>query len=127
MPAPVLYRQKLARATIDRLFGEAGNVWVVHYSCESIHDRVGGRSPRITSIAVRRLDSGQTLSFSIHLIAEETGQLPAEIEEEYDGLERKMLNSFYEHVRQHRNMKYLHWSMRDTTFGFVAIEHRYRV
>jgi len=39
--------------------------WVIHYSCESFYDRPNGASPRITSIAVRKLDSGQTLSFSI--------------------------------------------------------------
>lgn len=43
---------------IDRLFADAANVWVIHYSCESFYDRTDGRSPGITSIAVRKLDAG---------------------------------------------------------------------
>lgn len=94
MTAPNLKRQKEARATLGRVFSDAANVWVVHYSCESFYDRVEGRSPRITSIALRNLDSAQTVSFSIHQAAERR-QLPfAEIEAHYDELERQMLDAF---------------------------------
>lgn len=41
------------------------HVVVVHYSCESFYDRPDGSTPRVTSIAVRNLGSGQTESFSI--------------------------------------------------------------
>lgn len=102
-------------------------MWVTHYSCESFYDRTDGRSPRITSIAVRKLESGQTVSFSIHQIAELDGIDLAGITEHYDSLERKMLDAFFVHVGGHRGMKYLHWNMRDINYGFAAIEHRYRV
>jgi hypothetical protein len=97
---------------------------LIHYSCESFYDRADGSSPRVTSIAVRHLDTRQTHSFSIHLMAEREH---SEIERDYDGLERKMLDEFYEYVRTHPDCYWLHWNMRDVNYGFQAIDHRYRV
>ena len=109
------------------MFATAPHVWIAHYSCESFYDRPQGRSPRITSIALRRLDNAQTVSFSIHRVAERAGVQFAEIEANYDGLERHMLDAFFDHVRHHRGFTYAHWNMRDINYGFAAIEHRYRV
>jgi hypothetical protein len=125
MTGPNPNRQKVARTILDSI--DAANSWVIHYSCESFYDRPEGRSPRITSIAVRKLDTAQTLSFSIHQIAEEKKLPFAEIEDHYDTLEHEMLGRFYAHVGAHRGMKYVHWNMRDINYGFAAIEHRYRV
>ena len=127
LSAPDPKRQKASRKIIDRLFEDAANVWVTHYSCESFYDRTDGRSPRITSIAVRKLDSGQTVSFSIHQVAELDGIDLADITAHYDALEKKMLDAFFAHIGGHRGMKFLHWNMRDINYGFAAIEHRYRV
>ena len=73
MSGPDPRKQKVSRGVIDRLFADAANVWVIHYSCESFYERTDGRSPRITSIAIRKLDAGQTVSFSIHQVAEVDG------------------------------------------------------
>ena len=127
MTAPDRAKQKASSAKLDSAFADAANTWVIHYSCESFYNRPNGASPRITSIAVRRLDSGQTLSFSIHQVAEEKGVPFDQIEAHYDDLERKMLDAFFQHVGSHRSMKYLHWNMRDINYGFAAIEHRHRV
>lgn len=127
MTAPDPRKQKVGRAKLDSLFADAANTWVIHYSCESFYDQPNGASPRITSIALRRLDSGQTLSFSIHQVAEEHGIAFDLIEAHYDELEQQMLNAFYQHVGSHKGMKYLHWNMRDINYGFAALEHRYRV
>jgi type IV secretory pathway VirB10-like protein len=90
--------------------------------------RPSGRTvARITSIATRRLSSGQTISFSIHQVAERERVPFAEIEQHYDRLERQMLDEFYEHVGAHRGMDYLHWNMRDINYGFAALEQRHRV
>ncbi|WKE48875.1 hypothetical protein [Gluconobacter oxydans] len=125
--APNPKRQKEARQRLDSLFSDRSNVWVIHYSCESFYDRPNGASPRITSLAVRSLDSAQTHSFSIHQVAERL-QVPfAEIEARYDELERQMLDAYYQHLGAHRGMKYLHWNMRDINYGFAAIDHRYQV
>jgi hypothetical protein len=127
MTAPTPAKQKIARAKLDSVFADAANTWVVHYSCESFYDRPNGASPRSTTIALRRLDSGQTLSFSIHQVAEERGIPFDQIEAHYDSLERQMLDAFYQHVGSHKGMKYLHWNMRDINYGFAALEHRQRV
>lgn len=119
-------KQKSAREKIDRLFETAAHTLVVHYSCESFYDRPDGTSPRVTSIAVRNLQTGQTASFSIHQIAERNGQMDA-IEGHYDDLEREMLEEYFAFVEHHANHSWLHWNMRDINFGFAALEHRYRV
>ena len=127
MSGPDPRKQKVSRGVIDRLFADAANVWVIHYSCESFYERTDGRSPRITSIAIRKLDAGQTVSFSIHQVAEVDGIDLSGIAAQYDTLERKMLDAYFAHIGSHRGMKYLHWNMRDINYGFAAIEHRYRV
>lgn len=127
MSAPNIYRQKKARSTLDQLFNDSSNVWVTHYSCESFYDTTEGASARITSIALRRLHSAQTISFSIHQKAEIEGVEPDQITNHYDNLEKKMLDDYFEHISNHRGMHYLHWNMRDINYGFAAIEHRYRV
>lgn len=38
-----------------------------------------------------------------------------------------MLQEFYRHLMKYQQMKYLHWNMRDSNYGFQAIEHRFRV
>jgi hypothetical protein len=120
-------RQKAARSVLDALFESAENTLVIHYSCESFYDRQTSTSPRITSIAVRRLHSGQTDSFSIHQVAERNGRDPQDIESIYDQLEKQMLKEFFEFVDHHQTQRWLHWNMRDINYGFPALEHRCRV
>ena len=122
-----LRRRKNILAKIGKISERAEHTLVIHYSCESFYDRGDGRSPRITSIAVRNLASGQTNSFSIHQIAEENNVVLDKISDQYDDLERKMLDSFFDFVRVHSSFTWLHWNMRDVNYGFSAIEHRYRV
>ena len=103
------------------------NAHIVHYSCEDFDERVDGSSPRITSLAIRNVDTERTRSFSIHQLAERHGVALGDIASHYDKLEKLMLDEFYEFVRNHQNDRWVHWNMRDTKFGFPAIEHRYRV
>ena len=120
-------KQKNARSTLDEVFTDASNVSVIHYSCESFYNPPGGRSPRITSIALRKLGSAQTVSFSIHKVAEIKGIPLSDISDYYDCLEKEMLREFYHYLQSFQQMKYLHWNMRDSNYGFQAIEHRFRV
>lgn len=104
-----------------------GPALVIHYSCESFYDYSKPASRRVTSIAVRRGDSSQTKSFSLHLAAEKLGLLD-DIAANLDCCERHMLDEFYIFVRDHhRAYTWLHWNMRDSNYGFEAIAHRYRV
>jgi hypothetical protein len=127
MTAPNPTRQRSGWETIDELERDSENVSVIHYSCESFYDRPNGASPRITSIAVRNLKTGQTISFSIHQMAEREGVAFDQIEQSYDDLEHKMLKAFYDLVGSHQGRKYLHWNMRDANYGFAAIDHRFKV
>ncbi|MFC3175883.1 hypothetical protein [Undibacterium amnicola] len=109
---------------MDELFKHAEHTVVVHYSCENFYDRgENPRSPRTTYIAVRNLDSGQTKSFSIHLIAEQRGLLDS-IEQHYDDLEREMLLTFFDAVKERQHCLWMHWNMRDANYGFEALENR---
>jgi hypothetical protein len=100
---------------------------VIHYSCESFFDRPDGATPRITSIAVRSFASGQTESFSIHKVAELRRIAVPDISEQYDLLEREMLDEFSSYMQKNIHCVWVHWNMRDINYGFQAIEHRHRV
>jgi len=119
-------RRKAAKR-LSALFSHPEHVLVAHYSCESFYDRTDGRTPRITSIAVRNLASAQTHSFSIHKVAELRHVPLPDISANYDQLEKAMLDEFFEFIKTHQNYTWLHWNMRDINYGFQAIEHRYRV
>jgi hypothetical protein len=121
--------QKRTKAlnTVSELMTHPETVVVIHYSCQSFYDRPDGSSPRITSIAVRNLATGQTASFSIHQLAERQKVSRDELGHNYDQLEKLMLDEFYEYVHGHSTHKWLHWNMRDINYGFQAIAHRYRV
>ncbi len=119
---------RLARKRIAEAADKRDNLITIHYSCESFYDRPNGESPRITSIAVRRIESAQTVSFSIHQLAEGDKKLSIQdIKDNYDSLEKKMLKEFYEYVAKNSKAIWVHWNMRDTTYGFPALAHRYKV
>lgn len=122
-----LQHRKKALETVSELMAKPEMVVVIHYSCESFYDRTDGSSPRITSIAVRNLATGQTTSFSIHQMAERKKVSHDEIEQNYDRLEKLMLDGFYEYAHSRTSHKWLHWNMRDINYGFPAIAHRYKV
>lgn len=120
-------KRKKAKIKLAELMNKADQVIIIHYSCESFYDRPDGSSPRITSIAVRNLEAGQTKSFSIHQVAERNGYSASALEQYYNQLEKLMLDEFYDYVRRHSSHIWLHWNMRDINYGFPAIAHRYQV
>lgn len=120
-----LQKIKKARKALLEIMSHSENVIVIHYSCESFYDRSDGASPRVTSIAIRNLASGQNTSFSIHQMAERCDYAHDEIEQYYDELEKQMLGEYFECVRVHQGYRWLHWNMRDINYGFAALEHKY--
>jgi len=122
-----LEKRKKARGQISRLSQDSSHTLAIHYSCESFYDIVDGRTPRITAIAVRFLQTGQSIIFSIHKIAEKRHVAFNQIEQHYDVLEKEMLSDFFAFVKKHGSFKWVHWNMRDINYGFEAIEHRYMV
>ena len=126
MPAPYPENRKAARRALASLFSDTSKARVIHYSCESFTCTTGAATPRITSIAVRRLDSAQTEIFSILREAEIQGIPPNMISSNYDRLEKAMLKAYFDYVRSQGQVEFLHWNMRDATFGFAALEHRFK-
>ncbi|NKI19730.1 hypothetical protein HFN20_00510 [Paenibacillus dendritiformis] len=127
---PTLNRAKKRRKALEKIISIVDNSThslASHYSCESFYNIPNGRTPRITSIAIRYLGTGQTKSFSIHKVAELKKVPFEEIEEKYNELEREMLSDYYSFVRTHRSFAWVHWNMRDINYGFEALDHRFAV
>lgn len=117
-----------SREFLQLLKNDPKRIYIIHYSSQSLYDaEVGALSPRITSVVVRHYVSGQTVSFATHTVAETLGIGLDQVEEKYDQIEGTMLTQFYEFVRDRRSMVWVHWNMRNITFGFEHLEHRYRV
>lgn len=108
---------------VDRVKRSPGEFFVIHYSCQSLYDDAPGLSPRITSIAIVQYETGQTFSFSTHAIAEELHIPKAEVVDRFDEVETELLNRAYEFIQQY----WVHWNMRNLTYGFEHLEHRARV
>lgn len=115
-----------SREFIKELKAHPENFYIIHYSCQSLYDDNEGLSPRITSIAVTHYATEQTVSFSTHAIAEEMGISRDEVKIRFDDVERNLLGSFYTFIRDRRDKYWVHWNMRNLTFGFEHLEHRYR-
>lgn len=119
-------RRKDSKKTIENISLNTNNYLIIHYSCESFYNIKDGRTPRITSIAIRYFNTKQTKSFSIFKIAEIEKRID-NIDENYDYLEKKMLDEFFKFLKKHKDYYWIHWNMRDENFGFGAIENRYKV
>lgn len=101
--------------------------FIIHYSCESFFN-THGRTPRVTSISVKNIKTTQVRSFSIHLHAQFLKKNFLNLsQEDYDLLERKMLDDFFKLIKQHKNYIWIHWNMRDSNYGFEAINNRYKI
>lgn len=111
---------------VKEIIKEDNKTLIIHYSCESFYD-TDGFSPRVTSIAVRFLATGLTRSFSINSYAERECINKDNILSNYGMLEKKLLDEFYDFVKRYSEYKWIHWNMRDTNYGFFAIDNRYRV
>lgn len=97
---------------------------IIHYSCESFYN-LGGKSPRIASISVRQFNNAQTNNFSIHQYSEML-KIPI-TDDTYRDIEKKLLTDFFTFVDKNLDKIWIHWNMRDSVFGFNAIEQRFRV
>lgn len=112
---------------LDEIDNNRNKYLIIHYSCESFYDKKDGKSPRITAIAIQHFDNTQTDLFSLHKSAEILNYSIADIENKFDELEQNLLSDFFNFVKQHSDKYWIHWNMRDSNFGFKALEHRYRV
>lgn len=112
--------------SVNNAFANSSHCYVIHYSCESFYDAPGGRSTRITSIAVRNLSSAQTHHWALNRSAELL-KLDVADPQNLDELEFHMLNKYFEFLRLNARFLFMHWNMRDNNYGFQALEHRFSV
>lgn len=103
------------------------NIYIIHYSCQNLNDNNENLSPRITSIAVTHYSTEQSVSFSTHAVAEELGLDRSSVIGNFDAIERELLRQFYEFIGERRSSIWVHWNMRNATYGFEHLEHRFRV
>ena len=118
---------KDACLVFEKIENNPEKYFLIHYSCESFRNIPDGRTPRITSIAIKSIATGQVESFSLHKTAEQKGIPFHEIAGKYDEIEKDMLREYFSFLKENKNMFYLHINMRDINYGFKAIEHRGKV
>ncbi|WP_159437102.1 hypothetical protein [Parasphingorhabdus marina] len=66
------------------------------------------------------------MSFSTHAIAEELHIAKDDVFAEFDRVEKELLKRFYDFVQNYRGSYWIHWNMRNLTYGFEHLEHRAR-
>lgn len=115
-----------SRDLMKRIRKRPENFFIIHYSCQSLFDENEGLSPRITSIAVIHFITGQAVSFSTHAVAERLKIDRNSVREKFDEIEFQLLEEFYKFVRDRRDRFWVHWNMRNLTYGFEHLDHRYR-
>lgn len=101
--------------------------YIIHYSCQSLYDDNEQLSPRITSIAITHFASEQTISFSTHSIAEELHIVREDVMTNFDKIEFLLLEKFYLFIQERKDKFWIHWNMRNLTYGFEHLEHRFNV
>lgn len=119
--------RRIGLKKIQDLKDKKSRTLIIHYSCESFFS-THGRTPRVTSIAIRNRDTSTTVIFSIHLMAQiKRKEISHLTDDDFDYLEKEMLKDFYMHVKRHNSYNWVHWNMRNANFGFEAIDNRFRI
>ncbi|UEG53496.1 hypothetical protein LLH06_00705 [Mucilaginibacter daejeonensis] len=125
--SPRLRERRQGLDLFNEIIKDKSKSLLIHYSCESFITS-HGNTPRVTSICIKSLSTGQTISFSIHLQAQFEGlDFKNLSDSEYDRVELSMLSEFSKYVKTHTNYKWIHWNMRDSNYGFEAINNRIRI
>jgi hypothetical protein len=114
-----------SREAIERIKRHRKKCLIIHYACQSLYDDKDTHSPRIANIVVKGYDNDQTFSFALHLVAEKMGITKGEIEAHMDDIERRLLEEFFDFVRQHPGSVWLHWNMTNMVYGFDTLAHRF--
>jgi hypothetical protein len=122
-----LYERSEGKKMTERLKNDNNKTLIIHYSCESFFN-LNGRTPRVTSICVKNRRNNSTKTFSIHIQAQIFKKdLSSITDNDYDHLENAMLKEFFSYQKQHSTYNWVHWNMRNASFGFEAISNRYKI
>lgn len=125
--SPRLRERNEGLSNLQEIIKDKSKCFIIHYSCESFITS-HGKTPRVTSICIRNLKTSQVVSFSIHLQSQFKGLDFNNLSgNEYDAVEKEMLIEFSKFVKRHQHHKWVHWNMRDSNYGFEAINNRIRI
>lgn len=117
---------RTAKKRIQELVSDGRNLYLIHYNCESL-SKEDGTSPRIATISIRNFSSSEELLFSLHKEHEVLfrSKKPTDLSvDELDLLENNMLSKYFTILDRLKDNNFVHWKMRDETYGFAAIQHR---
>lgn len=116
---------KKVKSDIRKIIKSNDEILIVHYSYANIPEQIEDLSSMITTIVVRSLNNRINECFGLHLEADLIGVSKSEIKDFYSDLELSMLEKFMAFVRSHNKSYWINWNMKDVSFGFQAIKHRY--
>lgn len=101
--------------------------YVIHYSSEHLFDTdIGGMTPRITSMCILHIGTGQTQSFAVHIAADNLNIPRNQVQNFYDQIENEMLRQMYDFMNTRLQNYWIHWNMHSSVFGFEHLAHRYQ-
>jgi len=119
--------RRRGKKKIEELKDKKDKTLIIHYSCESFFN-THGRTPRITCIGIKNRGNGTTVALSIHLMAQIMKKdLTSLSDVDFDLIEKGMLKEFYDFVKRQNAHKWVHWNMRNASYGFEAIANRFRI
>ena len=101
---------------LRRAVGDGRQIISVHYACESFAE-AKDHPPAVACIAVASLNHGTREAFSLSDTSPEKDLIEREI---------ALFQRFYQHLSDHRESLVVHWNMNSSTFGFAALNNRYR-
>ena len=128
MPGIQSIDREHAQRVIADLFGTASHAFIIHYALQQLRREQRELAPPVAAIAISNLASSQTRVFSIKAEADRAGidlgqPLPPG---QMVQLEYSLLFNYNDFLARQPTHRFLHWYMRDDTFGFAALEQRYR-
>lgn len=121
----IINNSKTAKSDIRNIVNSNEEILVVHYSYAIVPELQEDMSSMITTIVVRSLDNKINECFGLHLEADLIGISKSEMKDFYSDLELSMLEKFMAFVRLHIKSYWINWNMKDISYGFQAIKHRY--
>jgi len=91
---------------------------IIHYSCEDIKNS----NSRIICISILDLYSKDVKSFSLHYYVQKFPEI-----KDKDKVEKILLDDYFEYLSNNKHCYWVHWNMNNDSYGFGAIENRYKI
>jgi hypothetical protein len=102
------------------------HLYAIHYSQE-LQANCPAQTPPVSAIIVQHVLSEQQHTFSAFHIAEQDGIAPPDLRARLPELEKQLLTDYYGLVERTPDIVWLHWAMRQPTFGFEVLAQRARL